>query len=211
MSLAVWQQTIVDANGEPVAGASVRVMNADTDALVTIKPNRDGSGTLGNPFSADADGFARFYVAQGRYKVRVTYAGSDRELVHVVLWAEALADVSTPGYLLDTPAAGVTHDYTPASWPGAPFPARLFLEIQPGAGAASIGSLPSVDDDGNAIPNGAEIILTCKHANGLTLLAEDASATAAGRIEAAFDLGLADKMSCRLIRSTTISRWKLLP
>lgn len=205
-TLAVWQATITDGAGNAVPGASVRVMDADTNSLVTIKPNRDGSGTLANPFTADADGFAQFYAAPGRYDVRVTQAGDVRTWENVVLLADAAVEAAAPGYLLDTPASGVTHDYTPTLWPTVGFPSRMFLELQPGAGAASIGGL-----DPTNVPDGAEVIVTCKHANGLTLLAEDASATAAWRIEAAFDLGLADKMSCRLIRCSTISRWKLLP
>jgi hypothetical protein len=189
-----------------VPGASVRVTDADTNALVTIKPNRDGSGTLANPFTADADGFAQFYVAAGRYDIRVTQAGDVRTWSDVVLLADAATEATAPGYLLDVPAAGVTHDYTPSLWPTVGFPSRMILELQPGSGAASIGGL-----DPTNVPDGAEVIVTCKHANGITLLAEDATATASWRIQAAFDLGLPNGAACRLIRSSTISRWILLP
>lgn len=206
MSLAVWQATITDDEGNAVSGASVRVTDAETNALATIKPNRDASGTLANPFNSDAEGFAQFYVVAGRYDIRVTRAGDVRTWSDVVLLADAAVEASAPGYLLDTPAAGVTHDYTPSLWPAVGFPSRMILELEPGAGAASIGGL-----DPTGVQDGAEIIVTCKHANGVTLLAEDTSATAAWRIQGAFDLGLTNGGACRLIRSTTLSRWILLP
>src|SRR5690242_11806165 len=108
MSLAVWQATITDAEGNAVPGASIRVTDADTDSLVILKPARDGSGTLANPFPADDDGFAQFYVAAGRYDIRVTHAGDVRTWADVVLLADAATEATAPGYLLDTPAAGTT-------------------------------------------------------------------------------------------------------
>ena len=205
-TLAVWQATITDGEGNAKSGASVRVTDADTNALVTIKPNRDGTGTLANPFTSDADGFAQFYVAAGRYNIRVTQAGDVRTHSNVVLLADAAVEAAAPGYLLDVPAAGTTHDYTPALWPTVGFPSRIILELQPGAGAAVIGGL-----DPTNVPDGAEVILTCKHANGITLTAEDAGATASWRFQAAFDCGLGNNMALRLIRSTTLSRWIVLP
>lgn len=206
MSLAVWQATITDGEGNAKSGASVRVTDADTNALVTIKPNRDGTGSLANPFTSDADGFAQFYVAAGRYNIRVTQAGDVRTHSNVVLLADAAVEAAAPGYLLDVPPAGTTHDYTPSLWPTVGFPSRMILELQPGAGAAVIGGL-----DPTNVPDGAEIIVTCKHANGITLTAEDTSATAAWRFQAAFDCGLGNLMALRLIRSTTLSRWIVLP
>lgn len=206
MSLAVWQSTIVDAAGNASPGASVRVTDAETGTLVTLKPARDGSGSLGNPFTADADGFARFYAPSGRYDIRVTQAGDVRTHENVVIQADAAQEMATPGYLLDVPASGVTHDYTPTGWPTSAFPTRQILELQPGAGAATIGGL-----DPTNVPDGAEVILTCVHANGVTLKAEDTSATAAWRFQAAFDLGLPNGGACRLIRSAFKNRWIVLP
>jgi hypothetical protein len=102
-TLAVFQMTVVDATGAPIPSASVRVKLAGTVTDATLKPNRDGSGTKTNPFNADGDGLARFYVAEGRYDVTITSGGNTLSLVNVVLFADVPSGLSTG-------AADVTYD-----------------------------------------------------------------------------------------------------
>jgi hypothetical protein len=75
MTLAVFQATVTDAQGNIQGGALVSVRDADTNILVTLKPNRDGSGSLGNPFETDGQGFARCYAPEGRYNIAATVGG----------------------------------------------------------------------------------------------------------------------------------------
>jgi hypothetical protein len=196
MALAVWQAHITDRAGNIIPGASIRVTDAETGDLVTLKPARDGSGSQANPFTADADGFALFYVAKGRYDIRVTSAGLQRDYVDVVLFDDPVAEEDPGDYLLATPVSGTTHDYTPAGWSAT----VKVLDLEPGAGAAVIGGLPPST-------NGHTLVLTCVHANGLTLLAQDGTATAAWRLRLAFDLALTNGMSVTLQYSTAINRW----
>lgn len=75
MTMARHNLVVQDGAGNIINGASVEV-RAETvgTPLATLKPNRDGSGTLANPFTASDGADAGFYVAGGAYKVRV-YTG----------------------------------------------------------------------------------------------------------------------------------------
>lgn len=180
MSLAVWQLTVTDEAGNAKGGASVRVTLAGSPTLATLKPNRDGSGSLGNPFTADPDGFARFYVAQGRYDVRVTFAGFQRDHVDLCLFADTSLNYSLPVYQAATPDPGTTEDYAPPGMTSA----TTFLDLVPGGGAASIGGLTGMVD-------GQRLTIRNAHAsNNVVLLKESAGSTAANRFSLPFDLTL---------------------
>lgn len=179
-TLAVWQAAVVDDAGNIKAGAQVRVMLAGTATLATLKPARDGSGSLGNPFAADATGFAQFYVAQGRYDIRVTFPGSVRDLDDVVLFADTALNFAPPVYQLATPASGTTEDYAPAGFDGN----TTFLDLDLGAGSCTIGGLVGMVD-------GQRLTIRNKHAsNTATLKAESSGSTAAYRFSLPFDLTL---------------------
>lgn len=86
MVMAIWQATIVDGAGNVLPGAHIEVRTeAAGGALAPLKPNRDGSGTLGNPFDADAEGFAQFFAAAGFYKIRV-YTGASGAPTFERIW-----------------------------------------------------------------------------------------------------------------------------
>ncbi len=79
MALARWQATIVDAAGNIVPLASVEVRREVAGAaLASLFSDRDGLSAIGNPFSADAEGFVAFHVAGGSYKVRAYVSGFER-------------------------------------------------------------------------------------------------------------------------------------
>jgi hypothetical protein len=203
-TLAVWQSVITDDAGNIKPGAAVRVTLAGLSTLATLKPNRDGSGSLGNPFTADADGFARFYVAQGRYDIRVTFAGAQRDHVNVCLFADTSLNFTAPVYQLVTPAAGSTNNYSPAGFTSS----VTVLDVDLGAGDATLTGL--VPTDGWA--NGQDVIIRNKHAsNSLTLVAESASSTAANRFALPFDLTLTPGGSVRGKYISTIARLLLCP
>jgi hypothetical protein len=75
MALARHQFTVVDASGDIVPGASVEVRSEVSGLLVQLYSDRAGTTPIGNPFTADSNGFAFFYVAGGSYKIEAS-AGS---------------------------------------------------------------------------------------------------------------------------------------
>lgn len=81
MALNIWQRTIVDNAGNVIPDAEIEVFLAGTTTNVDIFSDDDGDTALANPFNAGptgglAEGFARFYVAQGSYDIKAT-GGSD--------------------------------------------------------------------------------------------------------------------------------------
>jgi hypothetical protein len=169
-------------------------MDADSGALVTIKPNRDGSGSLANPFAADANGFARFYAAVGRYDIRVTFAGSQQEHHDVVLLEDATLPASVPGEITTVLAAGDNDNVAPAAQDA--FTGVLLFET--GAGDANLTGLVPV-------ANGRECIVVNKGPNLLTIVAEDTGSTAANRFYAGITLETG--RSCTIRYSTTLTRF----
>jgi hypothetical protein len=202
--LAVWQSAIVDAAGNIKPGAQVRVTEAGTSTLATLKPNRDGSGSLGNPFAADSEGFAKFYVAQGRYDIRVTFSGYSRTLVDVCLFEDTTLTGSVPVYQLVTPAAGSANNYSPAGFTSD----TTFLDLVPGAGNASLtGMMPT-----NGWRDGQRFKMRNGHAsNTVTLVAESASSTAANRFSLGYDLTLSPGVTVEAEYISAISRIVVCP
>jgi len=72
MTLYRWQATITDEAGNAMPGATVTVRNETTGLLATLYADKAGGTPLGNPFPADDNGAAAFYVAAGFYKVTAT-------------------------------------------------------------------------------------------------------------------------------------------
>lgn len=74
MSLAAHQFTVQDGEGNVVPGAHVEVRSElpgqPLAALYSARAGDPGDA-LGNPFDADADGFAQFFVTGGAYQIRV--------------------------------------------------------------------------------------------------------------------------------------------
>ena len=62
---------VENRSGTPIASASVDVYLAGTTTAATIYSD-DGVTTKANPLTTDAGGVFDFYVADGRYDLRVT-------------------------------------------------------------------------------------------------------------------------------------------
>lgn len=76
MALARWQATIVNEAGNIIPLAFVEVRQEIAGApLALLYSDRPGTSAIGNPFQADAEGFAAFHVAGGAYKIRA-YSGA---------------------------------------------------------------------------------------------------------------------------------------
>lgn len=91
--LARWQATIVDEEGNIVPNASVEVRRESAGSpLASLKSNRDGSGNLGNPVSADDEGFIGFHVIGGSYRITATAPGFERVWRYVAIGTSAETD-----------------------------------------------------------------------------------------------------------------------
>jgi hypothetical protein len=86
MVFARWQSTIVDEAGNIQPNAQVRVQREVAGApLATIYSDRDGASPLGNPMTADTEGFAAFHAAGGAYRITATKGGFSRVWRYVAI------------------------------------------------------------------------------------------------------------------------------
>lgn len=88
----VFQATIQDSLGNVVPECNVEVRSEETGELVQLFDDIDDGNMLGNPIQADADGFTRFYVESGLYRIRVYLGGFERVWRHVVIGIGPIGD-----------------------------------------------------------------------------------------------------------------------
>lgn len=69
MALPIFQRTIVNDNGDVLSGAEITVVDEATGLNATLFSDRAGATGKANPFFTESDGLARFYVAQGEYRI----------------------------------------------------------------------------------------------------------------------------------------------
>lgn len=97
MVLARWQATIVDESGNIQPSASVEVRRESTNSLVSLFSDRDGLVAIGNPFTADAEGFAAFHVIGGAYRVTATLGSFSRVWRYAAVGLAAEQDALSTG------------------------------------------------------------------------------------------------------------------
>lgn len=113
--------------------ATVTVIDQVTSNLVQLYSDYDGSTGIGNPFTATAEGFIRFYVATGRYQITVTSGAFAR------VWEDERLGVSDTDIEYDRTDAEIIAGVTPVNL------ARLPLDaIRYGFSTASSASSNSV-------------------------------------------------------------------
>lgn len=83
MIRGVFQATIVDENGSIVPSASIAVVAESDGSSPSLFDAITAGNSLGNPFTAAADGLARFYVNAGTYRITATLGALSREWRHV--------------------------------------------------------------------------------------------------------------------------------
>lgn len=71
MPLAAWNYVITDTAGNISTNSLVEVRRESDNALAALYSDRDGTSSLGNPFTA-ATGYGRVHLAAGAYKINVT-------------------------------------------------------------------------------------------------------------------------------------------
>ena len=97
MALAVFQRTITDGSGNTLSGASVEVRKETVGTpLATLYSDRDGNTSESNPVTADSDGFVRFYVEAGAYKIAATSGSLSITWRHVAIGTAAEVDTPIP-------------------------------------------------------------------------------------------------------------------
>lgn len=96
MVMAVWQRTIVDDEGNAVPNATITVRSQTSGLpLASLKTDRDGLTNKGNPFTADADGFAQFFVTGGSYRITATSGAFSQQWDYVAIGTAAETDAGT--------------------------------------------------------------------------------------------------------------------
>lgn len=81
VALPRYNRTILDQYGNVVPGASVEVRRESPgQPLVQLYSDRAGAVAVGNPISADANGFVFFHVASGEYQVKATFGANVQTL-----------------------------------------------------------------------------------------------------------------------------------
>ena len=90
---ARWQATIVDDAGNVIPAASIEVRREiGGQPLAPLYSDRLGATPIGNPFDADADGFAAFHVAGGAYQIVATSGVFSRTWRYVAIGTAAELD-----------------------------------------------------------------------------------------------------------------------
>lgn len=99
MALGVWQRSIVNTAGDIQGEASIEVRAEDEAGmpLVPLYSDRAGTTPIGNPFSADTEGFARFYCTGGSYQITATKGAFSRTWRYVPVGLAAEGDFLTTG------------------------------------------------------------------------------------------------------------------
>jgi hypothetical protein len=97
MALARYQFTVVDDAGNVQDGASVTV-RAETvgNPLANLFSDRAGVVAIGNPVTADSEGYAAFHVAGGAYMITATKGGFTRMWRYVAIGTLAEQDSDEP-------------------------------------------------------------------------------------------------------------------
>jgi hypothetical protein len=76
MAMARYSDTVVDGEGNVIAGAHIEVRREiPGQPMAAVYEDRDGTVGLGNPFDSDADGNFFFHAAGGEYQIRI-YTGA---------------------------------------------------------------------------------------------------------------------------------------
>lgn len=96
--------SVIDTNGKPVNGATVRVNQYPGGGLATIYSD-DGVTQAANPVTTNAKGYYEFYAANGRYTLTITDANGAQTVINDVRLEEGPALEQTltwdPGSIAD--------------------------------------------------------------------------------------------------------------
>lgn len=163
MTLARWQATVTDDEGNVLPAATVEVRREVSGApLAALFSDRDGLTGMGNPFAADLEGFAAFHVAGGAYRITATSGAFSRVWRYVAVGLGAETDGVVPGvpFLFDSgvndedPGAGDFRfdNSTPS------LATQIFISTTSALSVDVSAWLASLDDGGNAADRGTLVL-----------------------------------------------------
>lgn len=91
MTMAVYNRTVTDGSGVPVAGAHVEIRSeVPGQPLAALYSDRAGTSGKTNPFDTDSNGDLSFFVAGGAYRVRIYTGSSGAPTTEKILRYEAI-------------------------------------------------------------------------------------------------------------------------
>lgn len=97
MALARYQFTVTDEAGNVIPAASIEVRRESNGTIVPLFSDRAGVVSIGNPFSADSDGFAAFHCVGGAYQVVATSGAFSRTWRYVAIGRAQESDTLLTG------------------------------------------------------------------------------------------------------------------
>ena len=107
MDLSVFQRTIVNEEGATLPAAQIDVFLAGTATRPDLFSDAAGTTPITNPFNADVNGFAQFYVEFGNYDVTANLGGSTATWDDVLIGRTPLAyNDDTASYIDNTLVSG---------------------------------------------------------------------------------------------------------
>ena len=92
MALAKFQQTVMDAKGNILIGASVNLYTTGTTTEVQLYSDRAGTTPVSQPILTDGNGLAEFYVVPGIYDLKAELGGVSTTLTDYEIGAVTLID-----------------------------------------------------------------------------------------------------------------------
>lgn len=109
MVLARWQATILDEEGNILPAAQIEVRREVTGSpLAVLYSDRDGLVTIGNPVSADSDGFVSFHLVGGAVRITATLGGFTRTWRYVGIGTLSEYDADAITSLTGGDTGGIT-------------------------------------------------------------------------------------------------------
>ena len=145
MAYGVWQQFVQNDLGVVIPSATIEVRDEATGALATIYSGPNG-GALANPFTAGIDGLARFYAAEGSYKITATSGTNTATLRHQPVGMAQYEDVGTGDGKLPLAESVIfrVNTTTNTAYTLAAADARTHIRMDNGATNATIALDPGV-------------------------------------------------------------------
>jgi hypothetical protein len=120
MALARWQRTIVDEAGNVLPAAQITVRREVSGApLAVLYSDRDGAVPIGNPFTADGDGFAAFHALGGAHRIDVISGAFSWTLRYVGIGTASETDIGIGAQAWDADLDAIAALEDPG------FPARI--------------------------------------------------------------------------------------
>lgn len=161
--MARWQTTITDDAGNILVGALVTIRREVAGSpLAVLYSDRDGLVTIGNPLTADPEGYVFAHLVGGAYRITATHDGFTKtwRYVAVGLAGESDSVNAGVGFTFD---AGVTdadpgvgafrfNHVTPGS------ATKLFVSQSTPEGVDVSAWLATLDDGGSALNRGQLVI-----------------------------------------------------